>query len=493
MATLRRLLAATLLLPASVAAQQAPPAHGSAAISAQDVQARIAFLASDALRGRNTPSPGLDAAADYAAAEFGRFRLQAAGDNGGFIQRYEFRAAKLDAAAAAFRIGTTAGAYSRDFFMVPGPVDSIAQPALYVGTAKPGMTAPPEVAGRIMVAALPGAIDQAWQSAIEGALLAAMSGRAAAVVVVLDSAFPAPMMTMLANLTAQQSAPIPLVGVTHQAVAPAFTAAGLDLAQLRASEPAAPVAITAPVLVRSASGRAPSSVPNVVAVLPGSDPVLKHEYVVFSAHIDHVGVGAPDATGDSIYNGADDDASGTTAVLEVAQAFAARGTAPKRSLVFLLVSGEEKGLLGSQHFAEHPTVPLEKVVANINFDMIGRNHPDTVVAIGMEYTGLGEVVQQVASRQREDLRLVVAPDLWPEENLFMRSDHYSFAAKGIPAIFFTTGLHGDYHKPSDEPETIDSDKLARISRLVYHLGEAVADAPEKPQWTEQGKAVLKLK
>jgi Zn-dependent M28 family amino/carboxypeptidase len=228
----------------------------------------------------------------------------------------------------------------------------------------------------------------------------------------------------------------------------------------------------------------------VVALLPGSDPALKDTYVVFSAHMDHVGVGQPNAKGDSIYNGADDDASGTTAVLEVAQAFAALKQKPKRSLLFVTVSGEEKGLLGSAYFAEHPPVAAEHIVADINIDMIGRNNPDTVVAIGQEYTTLGTTVQEVA-RAHADLKLKVAPDLWPEEQLFFRSDHFSFAQKGIPAIFFTTGLHDDYHQPSDEPATIDADKLARIARLVYHLGEAVASATTAPKWTEQGTSAMK--
>jgi Zn-dependent M28 family amino/carboxypeptidase len=176
----------------------------------------------------------------------------------------------------------------------------------------------------------------------------------------------------------------------------------------------------------------------------------------------------------------------------VAQAFAAQQKAPARSLVFLLVSGEEKGLLGSQYFAQHPTVPIEKIIADINIDMIGRNNPDTVSAIGQEYSDLGTTVQQVATAHAGELKLVVAPDLWPEENLFVRSDHYSFAARGVPAIFFTTGLHADYHKVSDEPGTIDNDKVARISRLIYLLGEAVAKAPARPQWTEAGRAKLKL-
>jgi hypothetical protein len=131
----------------------------------------------------------------------------------------------------------------------------------------------------------------------------------------------------------------------------------------------------------AAAGTAGVPVPNVVAVLPGSDPALRNEYVVLSAHMDHVGVGRA-VNGDSIYNGADDDASGTTGLLEVAEAFARMGVRPRRSIVFLHVSGEEKGLLGSAWYAEHPTVPLAQTVANVNVDMIGRNDPGMVVVIG---------------------------------------------------------------------------------------------------------------
>jgi Zn-dependent M28 family amino/carboxypeptidase len=149
-------------------------------------------------------------------------------------------------------------------------------------------------------------------------------------------------------------------------------------------------------------------------------------------------------------------------------------------------------LLGSRHFAAHPTVPLDRMVANINLDMVGRNHPDTVVAIGQEYTDLGSTVQQVAQRHEAELRLKVAPDRLPGENLFMRSDHFSFASRGVPAIFFSTGLHADYHRQSDEPDTIDHDKVARIARLIQLFGEEVANAATRPQWTAAGKARLGL-
>jgi Zn-dependent M28 family amino/carboxypeptidase len=249
------------------------------------------------------------------------------------------------------------------------------------------------------------------------------------------------------------------------------------------------VALPGTIIIRTGAQSATDRVPNIVAILPGSDSVLKHEYIVYSAHIDHVGVGAADAEGDSIFNGADDDASGTAAVLELAQAFAARPNAPRRSLVFLLVSGEEKGLLGSRWFVDNPPVPLAQIVGNINLDMIGRNHPDTIYGIGVEYTTLGADAQAIA-RQQPDIGITVAPDPVPEEQLFFRSDHFSFAAKDIPALFFTTGLHEDYHRPSDEPETIDAAKLARVTLLLERLGEQAANAAERPAWTEAGRAAL---
>ncbi|MCK5447194.1 MAG: M28 family peptidase, partial [Gemmatimonadetes bacterium] len=194
-------------------------------------------------------------------------------------------------------------------------------------------------------------------------------------------------------------------------------------------------------------------------------------------------IGTPNAEGDSIYNGADDDASGTSVLLEVAQAFEALPRPPARSVVFLAVSGEEKGLLGSGHYAEHPTVPLEGIVANINIDMIGRNAPDTLIAIGQEYTSLGPLSEHIASHHPE-IGLTVAPDPDPSEQAFFRSDHLVFVKQDIPAIFFTTWDHEDYHQPSDEAARIDSDKAARVARLTFLLTWHVAEDAEPPTWNE---------
>jgi hypothetical protein len=272
--------------------------------------------------------------------------------------------------------------------------------------------------------------------------------------------------------------------VREPALRRALASAGLDLDQLRASAdgPVDIQPLDLPVSVSlSLQITDDASAPNVVGILEGSDPDLRGEYVLYSAHMDHVGVGTPDATGDSIYNGADDDASGTAVVLEVAQAMASLPRTPRRSVVFLLVSGEEKGLWGSTWFAANPTVPLEDVVANLNADMVGRNWPDTIVAIGKEHSDLGATLERVNAAHPE-LGMTAIDDLWPEENFYGRSDHFNFARAGVPILFFFNGTHPDYHRPSDEVERIDGDKTARIGRLLLHLGIEIADADARPLW-----------
>ena len=228
--------------------------------------------------------------------------------------------------------------------------------------------------------------------------------------------------------------------------------------------------------------------PNVVGLLRGSDPVLRDEYVVVSAHFDHLGTGPVDETGDSIYNGADDNASGTAAVLEVAQALASLPTAPARSVLFLLVSGEEKGLLGSSGYMADPTVPLSGIVADINMDMIGRNDPGQVIGVGKEYSTLGDTALTLAGRV--PVGLAIIDDPVPDEHLFSRSDQVEFACRNIPALLLTTGLHEDYHQASDEPSRLDMDKAARVARLVFHLVAHVANAGGKPSWTSAGTSLV---
>ena len=227
----------------------------------------------------------------------------------------------------------------------------------------------------------------------------------------------------------------------------------------------------------AASGR---SAPDVVGVLPGQDPSLRGEYVAVVAHVDHLGVGGAGG-GDSIYNGADDNASGTAGVLALAEAFAGGARRPRRSLLFLVVSGEERGLWGSRAFAARPTVPLDSIVALVNLDMIGRNRPDSVFLNGWGKSTLATLVRRLAVEHVE-LGLAVGPDVEDRPQTPADSDHYPFQREGVPYVFFYTGAHADYHRPSDEPARLDADKAARVARLAFYVLWEVAERPERPKW-----------
>jgi hypothetical protein len=230
--------------------------------------------------------------------------------------------------------------------------------------------------------------------------------------------------------------------------------------------------------------------PNTVGILEGSDPALRNEYLVFSAHMDHVGtVGQPGAGcrprgADSICNGADDDGSGTVGVVELAEAFSRPGARPRRSVIFLTVSGEEHGLWGSAYFANNPPVPVSQIVADLNADMIGRNWKDTIVAIGREHSDLGSTLGRVNAAHPE-LRMTAIDDRWPDERFYFRSDHYNFAVKGVPILFFFNGTHEDYHQATDSPDKIDAEKESRILKLLFYLGQDVANGTSRPKWNPE--------
>jgi hypothetical protein len=235
---------------------------------------------------------------------------------------------------------------------------------------------------------------------------------------------------------------------------------------------------------------------NVVGVLPGSDPVLANEYVALSAHLDHVGVGEP-VEGDRIYNGAMDNASGVAALLEVARQLHARPQRPKRSVLLALVTGEEKGLLGSRYLTARPPVPITSVVADFNLDMFMPHWPFTsVVAHGKDESTLSVPLARVAAEQG----VRVLPDPEPDRNLFIRSDQYSFIREGVPALFFKFGYtQGSqeqkifkqwqaqrYHAPSDDlaQQPVDVEGAARFIQFLTAMTNAVADAPERPRWND---------
>ena len=227
--------------------------------------------------------------------------------------------------------------------------------------------------------------------------------------------------------------------------------------------------------------------PNVVAVLRGRDPALWGEYVAVVAHMDHLGVRRP-VGGDSVYNGADDNASGTAGVMALAAAFAAQPERPRRSVLFLAVSGEERGLWGSRAFVARPSVPLDSIVGLVNLDMIGRNRPDSVYVNGWGKSSLGDLVRRLASAHPE-LGLAVGPDEEDRPQTPADSDHYPFQHEGVPYVFFYTGNHADYHRPSDEPARLDADKAARVTRLALYTLWAVADQQVRPTWDPEARHI----
>jgi len=222
---------------------------------------------------------------------------------------------------------------------------------------------------------------------------------------------------------------------------------------------------------------------NVVGMLEGTDPLLKDEFIIYSAHYDHVGIGSPDATGDTIYNGARDNAVGTTTVLSIAENIAKFPT--KRSALFILFTGEEKGLLGSQYYADNPILPLKKMVYCFNSDNAGYNDTSLIVGIGMTRTTAADKIEQAAKA----FGLTAVDNVAPEQGLFDRSDNVSFAKKGIPAPTFALGFRtfdGDvtkyYHQPGDEAETLDYDYLLKFFKAYVLSGRLIANDPVTPKW-----------
>lgn len=461
-------------------------------IRARDVDRRIAWLASDRMRGRDTPSPELDSAAAYLAAEFGRIGLRPAGDDS-YLQYWRLQRSALDADQVhlEFRAGSLSIAprYAHALAAVGGG-DAIQAEAVFVGPAEDAPTLMLAAEGRVAIALLAGSAPAEWRwpATIGRVAQAAARARAGAVVFIADPDFgPAGFAQAAAAFEGpvNEPSPVPLFFVDAATGAELFRAAGMDPATTQVPATMAGVLAQADAPLTPVDTRAP----NVVALLPGADSARAEEYVILSAHFDHIGVGAPDAHGDSIYNGADDNASGTAALIEIAEAFAALPAPPARPVLFLGVSGEEKGLLGSQWFAANPTVFLTDAIADLNIDMIGRNDPGEVVVIGHDYSSLGPLFDSLTTRN-PDLGLAVVTDPAPEQSFFTRSDHYNFATRGIPSVLITTHLHEDYHTPADEAGRVDADKVARIARLVFLAALELANG-EQPAWTEAGRAAVR--
>jgi len=241
--------------------------------------------------------------------------------------------------------------------------------------------------------------------------------------------------------------------------------------------------------------REPVDSTNIVGIHEGTDPQLKSEYVVMSAHLDHVGVGRA-VNGDAIYNGAMDDASGIASLVEVARLLKESGARPKRSIAFVAVTAEEKGLLGSKYFAAHPTVPFDKIVADINLDMFLPLYPLKVIEVqGLTESSLGDTVRASAKA----LGVEVQTDREPDQNRFIRSDQYSFIRRGIPSLAFKFGyefgspeekirrdwVRDVYHKPNDDAkQTVDVESAARFNHVILGLLQRVANDRARPRWND---------
>jgi peptidase M28-like protein len=503
-----RIASLWLLLFPCILAAQAPASLQRAvqSITAEDIRRRIAILADDSTRGRDTPSPELEKVASWIAAEFRRFGLKPGGSDGTYLQRYAILRKQIDttqtlitvsragASAVTLRAGRDLNVLqpgspqpSRDLtgavILLPSGPDPGSDPLAGVDVRGAWVAALTNGGGRglridvraVQIALAAGAMglivisnrsDAEWQARMRG------SNR--------------PTVALGPEPGADTTLVPGLVEIRDEAAARAL---GIDPAALRAMKRRSAQrldGITVRLHVREHVLSA-ATAPNVIGILEGSDSKLKNEYVFFTAHMDHLGVASPlnpacRARGaDSICNGADDDASGTAAVIENAEAFSQLDPRPARSLVFMTVSGEEKGLWGSEYFTAHPTVPLSAVVADLNTDMVGRNWKDTIAAIGKEQSDLGATLDRVAAEHPE-LQLTPIGDIWPNESFYTRSDHYNFARRGVPILFFFNGTHGDYHRASDDVSKIDAEKESRIVRLVFYLGLAVASATERPRW-----------
>ncbi|MFV1985861.1 MAG: M20/M25/M40 family metallo-hydrolase [Gemmatimonadota bacterium] len=447
-------------------------AEAAATITIEDLQSRIGALADDSMRGRDTPSPELEKAARHIGRQFREFGLEPI-DGDSYLQTYPLTLTAPGPASAQTVVidGPGGGAIPAEAMIaVPGGrLGSVDGPVVVTTAADRSA-----LGGDVAVLH----VTQDGMQAALGAVRGILDRGAGGLLLSVDA--PDFYLQGLRRFFDREQLS---VGVVDELLAPVVLVSHAALpeglqAAIGSSGSTTGYAAT---VTTSASIRETLAF-NTIGWIEGSDPDLRDEYVVFSAHMDHVGVGEP-VDGDSIYNGADDDASGTAAVIELAEAFASMETPPRRSLVFLLVSGEEKGLLGSEWYAEHPVFPLESTVANLNIDMIGRNWQDTVVAIGRDESSLGETLEDVVA-DRTELGLTMIDDPWPEERFYFRSDHYNFARNGVPILFFFTGTHADYHGLRDEPDRILYDKTSRIARLIFYLGLEIADADGRPVWDQ---------
>ena len=486
---------------------------------------RIQFLASDEMKGRNTGSPEHLKAAQYVATEFERSGLKPAGTNG-YLQPVKFNVRQIvenQSSLALVRNGKSEPLALGDdaTLNMRGDIQEATDaPAVFVGY---GLQVPEkkyddlaglDLKGKIAVfmaggpGSMPGPLKAHYQSAGERGKYM----RAAGVVGIATIQNPKSMdipwsrarlarfmpAMSLADTALDDGQGLRLSISINAEHADKFFAGtghtmGEILADMDADKPLPHFPLAAGISARVRMKKWQVESQNVAGILPGSDPKLKNEYVAMSAHLDHVGVGEP-INGDSIYNGAMDDASGVASILEIARMLHESNAKLKRSVLFITVTGEEKGLLGSRYFNAHPTVSEKSIVADINLDMFLPLHALHYIEVqGLAESTLGDDVRAAASQAGVE----VQADKEPQRNLFIRSDQYNFIRQGIPALAFKFGylpgspeekLHKDwltnrYHAPSDDlNQPVDKAAAAQFNDLILHLIERVANAAARPQW-----------
>jgi hypothetical protein len=515
----RRRLLAVLMLAAVVVSSATsaanlplPTAEATSSITARDLKMHLSFLASEELGGRYTLSPSNRVAARYLASQLESFGYRGAARDGSYFQRVPLSLRDVDRAAS--RVTLNLAGVKREFnfgdaFLAETPADmNVSGGLVFAGS---GISSPRNnyddyaginVKGKIVVIVdgTPDSLKGASLSAEELADASALAHGAVGAIKIPDAQTLLTWEQLKVWLGGQQQLGLPPRKTAAGKSLPQIIAGpelikaiartmGKDLSDMMASanrpKPAALTA-SAEVKLRVAVKDAPPA-QNVVAILDGADPNLKDQFVVLSAHYDHL------KTGDKgeVYHGADDDGSGTVSVLEIAQAFSV-GPRPRRSILIVFHTGEELGLFGSEFNTDYePVVPLDKLVTNLNIDMVGRSRPpgdddprdahltdkDSIYIIGAdklssELNKLNEETNLATSRMKFDY---MYNDEKHPERFYYRSDHYNYAKHGIPIIFYFTGVHRDYHKPTDVVEKIDFEKMERIGRMIFATGWRVAN------------------
>lgn len=513
-----------LFLPAVFAfAQTLDPASraGCAGIDTNELRKHLAVLSSDSLEGRETTEPGQKKAAAYIAGVFNRLHLEPAADSGTYFQHFQVDLIYADPHS---KITANIHGAQKEFhwgkdFVAESVCDTIVSgAAAFIGFTDNEIdsAAMTKLANRIVFVTMGQRED--FNDSSRGTMIRRLNSmphqmNAAAILIIADGAGEASFSDIVHTVremdpkrrTMRLTSGVTLGAperlqflVSYEMAEEILKSSGMTIAELRAKA----LGRTAfePVLlddvvctIRSRLVQETRGTENVIGLLPGSDERLKDQVVVISAHYDHLG---KDSLG-RIYHGADDDGSGTSTVLDLAEAFAKNPVRPKRSILFVTMVGEEKGLLGSRYYVSHPVIPLRQTVADLNIDMIGRVDPAHEALREMNYVyviGSDKIspeldsLLRVADGESERVRLDYTYDADDDpEQLYRRSDHYNFARHNIPVVFFFTGIHADYHRPTDTIDKILFDRMARIARVICDLGWRIANLPHpltKKAWNE---------